>query len=74
MPPQPSALAAVLSRRTHTRVLSDSKALHYRARLVHRPFDLLQTHGGHLLKLAWNLRFTFQRGEKALGPVFDIVM
>ena len=37
-------------------------------------FDLLQTHGGHLLKLAWNLRFTFQRGEKALGPVFDIVM
>jgi hypothetical protein len=41
---------------------------------VHRPFDLLGSRVGHLLKLAWNLRFTFQRSEKALGPVFDIVV
>jgi hypothetical protein len=41
---------------------------------VHCPFDLLRSHGGHLLELTWNPRVTFQRSEKALGPVFDIVM
>ena len=41
---------------------------------VRRPFDLLGSRVGHLLKLAWNLRFTFQRSEKALGPVVEVAL
>jgi hypothetical protein len=35
--------------------------------------DTLRFHGGHLLEMAQCPRLPFQGGEKAVGPVLDIV-
>ena len=39
-----------------------------------RDGNTLQSHSGHLLKLAWSRGRMFQRGEKAVGPVLDVVV